>query len=92
MPMCSGCPVLEKQNNGDFLVVGMIKVADPTREDQFTVDNANWMVLSDVFADSLLKARGKEVPQHILRARAPGSVPAGGTNLKLATRPQALVR
>lgn len=57
MPMCSGCPVLGKQSDGEFVVVGMIKIADPDMADRYTPDNANWMVLSDVFAESLLEAR-----------------------------------
>lgn len=89
MPMCSGCPVLEKQSNGEFLVTGMIKVADPTTAEAYTADNANWMVLSDVFSDSLIKARGEEVAPHILRARVPQST---SVSTKLATAPRAVVR
>ena len=89
MPMCSGCPVLEKQINGTFLVVGMIKAGSMNHIEKYTPDDANWMVLSDVFSDSLIKSRGEEVAPHILRARAPQSTSKA---TKLATAARTVVR
>lgn len=89
MPMCSGCPVLEKQPDGRFLVAGMVRAGGATHADRYSVETANWIVLSDVFSDSLIKARGEEVAPHILRARAPQST---SKPTKLATAPRAVVR
>ena len=89
MPMCSGCPVLEKQPDGRFLVAGMVRAGGATHADRYSVETANWIVLSDVFSDSLIKARGEEVAPHILRARAPQSTSKA---TKLATAARAVVR
>ena len=89
MPMCSGCPVLEKQSDGKYLVAGMMSSGSMKHAEHYSVETANWMVLSDVFSDSLIKSRGEEVAPHILRARAPQST---SVSTKLATAPRAVVR
>ena len=57
MPGHSGAPVLERQADGRYLVTGMIKIADYSHKKKYTVDVANWMVQSDVFAESIQEAR-----------------------------------
>lgn len=57
MPGHSGAPVLERQADGRYLVIGMIKIADNNHKEKYTVDVANWMVLSDAFAESIQEAR-----------------------------------
>lgn len=89
MPMCSGCPVLEKQPDGKYLVAGMMSRGPTKKAEHYSVETANWIVLSDVFSDSLIKARGEEVAPHILRARAPQSTSKA---TQLATAPRAVVR
>ncbi len=89
MPMCSGCPVLEKQVDGKYLVTGMMVNGPMKYAEHYSVETANWMVLSDVFSDSLIKARGEEIAPQILRARAPQST---SVSTKLAMAPRAVVR
>ena len=81
--------MLEMQRDGRQLVVGMINYGNIEHAERYSVETANWMVLSDVFADSLIKARGEEVAPHILRARAPQST---SKSTQLATAPRAVVR
>lgn len=91
MPMCSGCPVLEKQSNGELLVVGMMKAGSMVHASRYHPDLANWMVMADVFSEDLLKVRGMDVPAHLARAREPQSVP-GQSAAKVANAAQAVVR
>ncbi len=57
MPGNSGSPVLEQQNDGGYLVVGIVRAGGFGHAEKFDVSTANWMLLSDVFAESIQEAR-----------------------------------
>lgn len=53
----SGSPILEKLGDGSYLVVGMHGAGPLGNAKKYDVSVANWMVLSDVFAESIQEAR-----------------------------------
>lgn len=59
MPGNSGSPVLELQGNGAYLVTGMAGSGKADHAEKYDVRSGslNWMVLADVFAESIQEAR-----------------------------------
>ncbi|MBK7892213.1 MAG: hypothetical protein IPJ84_15625 [Bdellovibrionales bacterium] len=89
MPMSSGSPVLEKQSDGEYLVVGTSLMGSDKHFEKYSPDNASWMGHSYAYLDLLNSVTIQEIPAHVLRARAPQSTSKA---TKLATAPRAVVR
>ena len=69
MPGSSGSPVLQRQGDGSYVVAGILRAGGSIRAEKFDVSTANWMLLSDVFAESIQEAR-YDIESHTLSDEA----------------------